>query len=97
LLWLLRNDRWAVLDEVLEERFGIQWSYRSDFDSSIVAHLDSGLPIFRFWGEEFRRRAPADRAQTLRLVARIAGRPVKAIGRGRRRHGRRRMRSLPAG
>jgi hypothetical protein len=86
-----------VLDEVLEERFGIQWSYRSDFDSSIVAHLDSGLPIFRSWGEEFGRRTPADRAQSERLIARILGCPFKAIRTGRRRYGQRRTRSRPTG
>ncbi len=84
LLWLLKKDRWNVLDGMLEQRFRIPESYRLEFDTSIVANLDSEEPIFRAWGEELRRREPADRAQTLRLVARIAGRPVKAIRRGRR-------------
>jgi hypothetical protein len=97
LAWLLDHDRWETLKAVLGKRWRIPPSYFVDFEAVVTDHWGSGDPVFRYWGDELEDRSSADRAGTMRLIARIAGRPVSVIGWGSRRHGGRRRNPRRAG
>jgi hypothetical protein len=75
---LLQKERWELLDDVLQRRFGIPQVDRSEFRRAIVVgrHLDP-TSAYRCWAREFGRLEAADRTESLRLIARILGRPVR--------------------
>jgi hypothetical protein len=82
--WLLRKERWELLDDVLERRFKIPQVDRSEFHRAIVVGRRFDPSAYRCWAREFGRLEPADRTESRRLIARILGRPLKAIMGSRR-------------
>lgn len=77
---LLQEERWELLDDVLERRFRIPQFERSEFHRAIVVgRRFEPSSAYRCWGREFARLELADRTESLRLIARILGRSVKAI------------------
>jgi hypothetical protein len=74
---LLWKERWDELDAVLEDRFRIPEFDRSEFCGAIVVGREFDQSAYRCWGKEFGRLEAADRAKSMRLIARILGRSVK--------------------
>jgi hypothetical protein len=89
---LLKEEGWEVLDAVLKERFRIPEFDRSEFCRAIVVGREFDQSAYRCWGKEFGRLEGADRAKSMRLIARILGRSVKR-GMLTQRHGDRKARS----
>ena len=76
LMFLLEAHRWESLDYLLEERFRIPRSYRSDFKSMIVQARELDVADFSSWAKQLRYQEAADRAACARLASRILGRPL---------------------
>ncbi len=79
LVGLLNGHGWETLDDVFDKRFGISKFDREEFWRAIVVGREFDPAAFRCWSKEFRRSTPAERAQLLRRIARIVGRPLRAV------------------
>jgi hypothetical protein len=74
---VLHRGRWQELDVVLEARFKLPRSFRSDFHTVFVEGAEFGEDDFFDWAIELRRRNRAYQAKVVHWASRILGREVK--------------------
>lgn len=71
LKWCLDNDRWGLLADFLQSRFGILRADLELFQTVVVDFRDVDPSAFRAWAKEFGRRDAAERRAIRRLIDRI--------------------------